>query len=92
MRDVVNMNSNKVTKKSVVGNAYETELLASFDAAQWRPVRPQASENTRYKQMVTATAVQPEALVGYQSSKSRGDRARGLQLLDQLDTHFKSAA
>lgn len=86
------MNRYKVAKKSVVGNAYETELLASFDAAQWRPVQPQASENTRYKQMIPVALVQQEALVSYELSKSRGNRARGLELLDQLDTHFKSAA
>ena len=26
----------------------------------------------------------------YELSKSRGDRARGLELLDQLDAHFQS--
>jgi hypothetical protein len=86
------MKNYKVAKKPVVDTAYEAELLASFDAAQWRPVQPQASENTRYTQMATIALVQQEALVSYELSKSRGDRARGLELLDQLDTHFKSAA
>jgi hypothetical protein len=92
MRDAVNMKNYKVEKRPVVGNAYEAELRASFDAAQWRPVQPQTSENTRYTQMATVALVQQEALVSYELSKSRGDRARGLELLDQLDAHFQSAA
>jgi hypothetical protein len=92
MRDVVNMKTYKVAKKPVVGNAYETELLASFDAARWRPVQPHASENTRYKQMATVALVQQEALLSYEQSKLRGDHARGFELLDQLDTHFQKTA
>jgi hypothetical protein len=82
----------KPSKKSASSDANEAELLASFDAAQWRPVQPQASENTRYTQMATVALEQQEALVSYELSKSRGDRARGLELLDQLDAHFQSAA
>jgi predicted transcriptional regulator len=50
------------------------------------------SVNKLFEEWATIALVQQEALVSYELSKSRGDRARGLQLLDQLDTHFKSAA
>jgi hypothetical protein len=92
MRDVVNMKNYKVAKKPVVDNAYETELLASFDAEQWLPVQPQAAENIRYKRMATIAMVQQEAMDSYELSKSRGNRLSGLELLDQLDAHFQSAA
>jgi hypothetical protein len=82
----------KPSKKSASSDSNKAELMASFDAAQWRPVQPQGSENTHYTQMATIALVQQEALVSYELSKSRGNRARGLELLDQLDAHFQSAA
>jgi predicted DNA binding CopG/RHH family protein len=46
--------SSKISKKPVLGDVDEAELLASFDAGQWRPIKPQASENLRYRQMATS--------------------------------------
>lgn len=43
--------SSKTSKKPVSPEVDEADLLASFDAGQWSPVEPQASENMRYKQM-----------------------------------------
>jgi predicted DNA binding CopG/RHH family protein len=43
----------KISKKPVSSDVDETQLLASFDAGQWQPVKPQASENLRYKHMAS---------------------------------------
>ena len=37
-------------------------------------------------------STQQEALASYELSKSRGNRDRGLELLDKLNTHFQTAA
>jgi HicB family len=50
------------------------------------------SMNKLFEEWTTKALVQQEALASYELSKSRGDRVRGLQLLDQLDAHFQNAA
>jgi hypothetical protein len=50
------------------------------------------SMNKLFEEWTTKALVQQEALASYELSKSRGDRERGLQLLDQLDAHFQNAA
>ncbi len=49
------------------------------------------SVNKLFEEWATIALVQQEALASYELSKSRGDRVRGLQLLDQLDAHFQNA-
>ena len=50
------------------------------------------SVNKLFEEWATIALVQQEALASYELSKSRGNRARGLELLDKLDTHFQTAA
>jgi hypothetical protein len=49
------------------------------------------SVNKLFEEWATIALVQQEALASYELSKSRGDRALGLELLDQLDAHFQNA-
>jgi predicted transcriptional regulator len=49
------------------------------------------SVNQLFEEWATIALVQQEALASYELSKSRGDRVRGLELLDQLDAHFQNA-
>jgi hypothetical protein len=50
------------------------------------------SVNKLFEEWTTIALVQQEALASYELSKSRGNRARGLELLDQLDAHFQKTA
>ena len=52
----------------------------------------QISVNKLFEEWATIALVQQEALASYELSKARGDRARGLELLDKLDTHFQAAS
>jgi hypothetical protein len=47
--------------------------------------------NKLFEEWATIALEQQEALASYAPSKSRGDRARGLELLGQLDAHFQNA-
>jgi hypothetical protein len=48
------------------------------------------SVNKLFDEWATIALVQQEALASYELSRSPGNRARGLALLDQLDAHFRS--
>ncbi len=50
------------------------------------------SVNKLFEEWATIALVQQEALTSYELSKSRGNRARGLELLDKLDAQFQTAA
>jgi predicted DNA binding CopG/RHH family protein len=46
--------SSKTSKKPVSPDVDEADLLASFEAGQWQPVKALTSENLRYRQMATS--------------------------------------
>ena len=50
------------------------------------------SVNKLFEEWATIALVQQEALASYELSKSRGNRARGLELLEKLYTHFQTVA
>jgi hypothetical protein len=73
-------------KNAKLGLTADTELSASFHILQLQPVSPLNNQNNPRRQLANAT------FTSYELSKSRGDRARGLELLDQLDAHFQKTA
>ncbi len=51
----------------------------------------QVSLNKLFEEWATVALVQQDAQASYVMAQARGDRRRGLELLDQLDAHFKTA-